>query len=97
MSPVLVISLVLVAWLVIALVLGVWLRHWQPPVLATAALACWLLAMQQVWGVIDAGAPLPEADAVPMLGVVYLAGTAVLIVASVVAASRALGRRRSAR
>lgn len=96
MSPVLVISLVLAGWLVITLALGIGRRHWLPPVLAAAALAGWLLTMQQVWDAFDA-AVFPDAGDIPTLGVVYLAATSVFLVSSVVAAGRAVRRRGSAR
>lgn len=91
MSPVLVISLILAVWLVITVALGIGRRHWLPPVLAAAALAGWLLTMQQVWDAFDA-AVFPESGDIPTLGVVYLTATSVFLVASVAAASRAVRR-----
>lgn len=91
MSPVLVISLILAVWLVITVALGIGRRHWLPPVLAAAALAGWLLTMQQVWDAFDA-AVFPESGDIPTLGVVYLTATSVLLVSSVAAAGRAVRR-----
>lgn len=91
MSPVLVISLILAVWFVITVALGIGRRHWLPPVLAAAALAGWLLTMQQVWDAFDA-AVFPESGDIPTLGVVYLTATSVLLVSSVAAAGRAARR-----